>query len=203
MEILKSDYVDKTGLISIINSTVGTKKKLTCISRPRRFGKSYAAQMLCAYYDKTCDSHEPFQACRIAKDPDYEKHIGKYDVIYLDMTNLLGNVRPEDLVSFITDSVTEEIIEQYPEVSSGKTFDQTLIRCASYTGNPFIMIMDEWDAPIRETPEIEDDYLKFLRMLFKSSGTTSKIFAAVYMTGILPIKRTGPSPRSPILKNTP
>ncbi len=53
------------------------------------------------------------------------------------------------------------------------------------------MIIDEWDAPIRETPESEQDYLRFLRMLFKSSGTTSRIFAAAYMTGILPIKKDG------------
>ena len=190
-EMLKSDYVDKTGLISIINSTIGTKKKLTCISRPRRFGKSYAAQMLCAYYDKTCDSHELFSAYDISEDKSYEKHLNKYDVIYLDMTNLLGNVKPEELIRFIIENVTEEIIDSYPEVSSGNTFDQTLIKCISYTGNKFIMIIDEWDAPIRETPEIEEDYLKFLRMLFKSSGTTSKIFAAAYMTGILPIKKDG------------
>ena len=35
-EIVKSDYVDKTGLIGLINRTIGTKQKLTCISRPRR-----------------------------------------------------------------------------------------------------------------------------------------------------------------------
>ena len=43
-------YVDKTGLISFMNDTLGTMRKLTCVSRPRRFGKSYAAKMLCAYY---------------------------------------------------------------------------------------------------------------------------------------------------------
>ena len=32
-----------------------------------------------------------------------------------------------------------------------------------------IMIIDEWDAPIRETPEIEEAYLKFLRMLLKAA----------------------------------
>lgn len=47
--IRKGNYVDKTGLISFINSTLGTKNKMTCVSRPRRFGKSFAAQMLCAY----------------------------------------------------------------------------------------------------------------------------------------------------------
>lgn len=56
-EIINSEYVDKTGLIRLINSTIGTVKKLTCISRPRRFGKSYTAKMLCAYYDQSCDSH--------------------------------------------------------------------------------------------------------------------------------------------------
>ncbi|MBO5535285.1 MAG: AAA family ATPase [Clostridia bacterium] len=188
-EIIQSNYVDKTGLIRIINSTIGTKNKLTCISRPRRFGKSYTAQTLCAYYDKSCDSHELFSGCRISKDASYEKYLNKYDVIYLDMTNLLGNVQPKDLISFIIDNVTQEIIESYPKVVKGNTFDQTLIKCAAYTGNKFIMIIDEWDAPIRETPEIEEDYLKFLRMLFKGSGTTSRIFAAAYMTGILPVKK--------------
>ena len=189
--IISSDYVDKTGLISLLNRTIGTTKNLTCISRPRRFGKSYAAQMLCAYYDKTCDSHELFDRLEIAKDQTYEKHIGKYDVIYLDMTNLLGKVKANGLVDFIADQVTEEVILAYPEVGRGSTFDQTLINCAEHTGNKFIMIIDEWDAPIRETPESEQDYLRFLRMLFKSSGTTSRIFAAAYMTGILPIKKDG------------
>lgn len=51
-EILRTEYVDKTGLISLINRPIGTKKKLTCISRPRRFGKSYAAQMLRGGFEK-------------------------------------------------------------------------------------------------------------------------------------------------------
>ena len=55
-KILQSEYVDKTGMIALINKTIGTTGMLTCISRPRRFGKSYAAKMLCAYYDCSCDS---------------------------------------------------------------------------------------------------------------------------------------------------
>ena len=39
-EIRKSTYVDKTGLIALINRTIETKQKLTCISRPRRDRKS-------------------------------------------------------------------------------------------------------------------------------------------------------------------
>ena len=44
-KILQSEYVDKTGLLALINKTVGTMGMLTCISRPRRFGKFYAAKM--------------------------------------------------------------------------------------------------------------------------------------------------------------
>ena len=59
--IIKGEYVDKTGLIRLINERIDKPDdKLICISRPRRFGKSYAAQMLSAYYDHTCNSAELF-----------------------------------------------------------------------------------------------------------------------------------------------
>lgn len=56
------------------------------------------------------------------------------------------------------------------------------------------MIIDEWDAPIREAGEnwkVQWTYLEFLRSLFKNSSVTSKVFAAAYVTGILPIKKDG------------
>lgn len=88
-EIRNDIYVDKSGLISLINQTIHTPRRLTCISRPRRFGKSFAAQMLCAYYGKTCDSAELFDDLEIANDTQYQKHLNQYDVIYLDMTGIL------------------------------------------------------------------------------------------------------------------
>ena len=93
--IVETDYVDKTGLISLINRTIGTTKNLTCISRPRRFGKSYAAQMLCSYYDKTYDSHTLFDNYCISKDVTYEKHINKYHVISIDITGLISTSKKE------------------------------------------------------------------------------------------------------------
>ena len=189
--IVNSDYVDKSGLIGLLNRTIGTTKNLTCISRPRRFGKSYAAQMLCAYYDKTCDSHELFERYEIAKDQTYEKHIGKYDVIYLDMTQLMGEAGKDSFIDFIKIKVTKELTCSYPDLETDSAFSTTLINTVNITGNKFVAIIDEWDAPIRENPDMEKPYLEFLRTLFKSSGTTPKIFAAAYMTGILPIKKGG------------
>ena len=42
-------YVDKTGLIEKVNAVVDTRQKYICVSRPRRFGKSMATDMLAAY----------------------------------------------------------------------------------------------------------------------------------------------------------
>ena len=192
--IVESDYVDKTGLISIINHTIGTTKNLTCVSRPRRFGKSYAAQMLCAYYDKTCDSRGLFADCMISKDSSYDDHVNKYDVIYLDMTEIIGEAGNDDIVSYMKRNIIEEIRSQYPMVKIDEGFAATLVNFAESSGSKIVMIIDKWDAPIREAndnPLVQKQYLDFLRSLFKNRGTTSKIFAAAYMTGILPIKKDG------------
>ena len=84
--VRKSLYVDKSGLISYVNSTLGTKDKLTSVSRPRRFGKSFATQMLCAYYDISCDSEDLFCDLQIARDASYQLHRNRYNVINLDIT---------------------------------------------------------------------------------------------------------------------
>jgi len=189
--IIESEYIDKTGLIRLINSTIGTTRNLTCISRPRRFGKSYAAQMLCAYYDRTCDSHALFEGLHISADPSYEKYLNQYNVIYLDMTQILGEADKQTFIGFLKGKITEELKAAYPELVVDSALTTTLIRAVELTGNQFVMLIDEWDAPIRENQGMEKAYLEFLRTLFKSSGTTSRIFAAAYMTGILPIKKDG------------
>jgi hypothetical protein len=49
-------YVDKSLLITALNDVIGSEERFLCISRPRRFGKSMAANMISAYYDESCDS---------------------------------------------------------------------------------------------------------------------------------------------------
>ena len=185
-------YVDKSGLIALINRTIDTTRSLTCVSRPRRFGKSFAAQMLCAYYCRTCDSGMLFHDLAIARDSDYAKHLNQYDIIYVDM----AGIRPysnnyRSIVSYLNQKIAEELKDAYPEIKAGLDLPYALDSVVNLSGNRFIMIIDEWDAPIREAPEIQEEYLMFLRSLFKNSAITAKVFAAVYMTGILPIKKDG------------
>ncbi|MDE7415899.1 MAG: ATP-binding protein [Lachnospiraceae bacterium] len=190
--ILNDLYVDKTGLVALINNSIETPRRLTCISRPRRFGKSFAAQMLCAYYDRTCDSSDLFHDKVISKDKSYQKYLNKYNVIYVDMTYIkpfTDNYRM--LSAYLSGKITEELKGSYPALVVSNELPATMISAVELTGNKFIMIIDEWDAPIRENPSVQQEYLEFLRTLFKGSQTTSKIFAAAYMTGILPVKKDG------------
>ena len=87
--VRKDEYVDKSMLIAYVNSVLGSQSKFLCVSRARRFGKSLAAKMLCAYYDHSCDSHALFRDLKIANDPSYEKHLNKYPVIYLDVASCM------------------------------------------------------------------------------------------------------------------
>lgn len=196
--IRNSIYVDKSGMIDLVNRTIDTTEKLTCVSRPRRFGKSFAAKMLCAYYDRSCDSSALFEDLKIATEhryaESYHKYLNQYDVIYLDMTAVIGETSLDGLTPYIKRNIVRELTENYPAVKAAEGFVQTLANTVQATGTKFVMIIDEWDAPIREgkdDSEIGRMYLEFLRSLFKNSGATDKIFAAVYITGILPIKKDG------------
>lgn len=192
--IRKGLYVDKSGLISLINKTLGTPDKLTCVSRPRRFGKSFAAKMLCAYYDKSCNSEYLFADLEIAHQPDFNKFLNQYDVICLDITwfiSICGNIK--NIVTYIQEQVIQELSEIYPSVENMGTLPLALSQISEATGNKFIIIIDEWDALFREAKEdaaLQKEYIQLLRGLFKSSQTDRTIEAA-YMTGILPIKKYG------------
>lgn len=194
----KGIYVDKTGLIAFINSTLGTKNKLTCVSRPRRFGKSFAAQMLCAYYDKSCDSQGLFEGLSIARDSFFQRHLNKYDVIYLDITEFTSDAfvkkKMKDVVVDLERRVIHELSTAYPDIEKQNDLPNMLYSIAEATGNKFIFIIDEWDALFREVQNdaaLQEAYIRLLRGLFKNSGKTDKMIEAAYMTGILPIKKYG------------
>lgn len=80
-------YVDKSGMIEVTNNLLDTEQNCMCISRPRRFGKSMGINLLIAYYSKGCDSKELFANLKIAKNPDFEKHLNKHNVIWLNLPN--------------------------------------------------------------------------------------------------------------------
>ena len=187
-------YVDKTGLLEYTNSVLNTTEAYICNSRPRRFGKSYAANMLAAYYSKGCNSEEMFSGLDISRESDFKTHLNKYDVIHLDIQWFLANCdNVDNVVAFITKSVQAELREIYPGVLPEEeiSLSESLSRIKNIVGQKFIIIIDEWDVLIRDeaaNKKVQEKYINFLRAMFKGTEPTKYIQLA-YLTGILPIKK--------------
>ena len=187
------EYVDKSGLIDIVNSTLYTERRFSCVSRCRRFGKSLAAKMLCAYYDQSCDSRSLFEDLEIAQSVTFEKHLNKYPVIFLDISDFVTRFKTEAIVKKMDEELRADISKVYPDVPKEEEDDlmALLIRIADKYQQQFFFIIDEWDAICREfasSSDAMDRYVDWLRRMFKG-GQTKSVFAGVYMTGILPIKK--------------
>lgn len=114
-------YVDKTEMLLYLNSVVQTDQRYVCVTRPRRFGKSMAADMICAYYDREADSQELFEQCKIAvKDSaeddlaGWDQYLGKFNVIYLVMTDFINSERnAAEGIRIIKKRVLDELNEMY------------------------------------------------------------------------------------------
>lgn len=185
-------YVDKTEMIKFTNSQLFGEHKNICVSRPRRFGKSIAANMLVAYYSRGCDSKELFEKFKIAEDAGFEEHLNKYNVIHLNMQQFLGRTKTIDgMLELLTRKVTRELKREFSDVTY---YEEDLVSVIeeiySQTHSFFIFIIDEWDCIFRvkgNDTDAQKIYLNFLRNLLKNQPYC----VLAYMTGILPIKKYG------------
>ena len=189
-------YVDKSGLIAYTNSVLNSSRMLTCFSRPRRFGKSYAAKMLAAYYSKGADSDSLFQGLEISGTDTYTDYLNKYNVLFLDIAwfiSISSNI--EKTVTEMQENIIEELREAFPDTigRSVRSLPVALLQISARTGQKFFIIIDEWDALFREASAdeaLQKSYIQLLRALFKGVQI-SQFLAGAYMTGILPIKKYG------------
>ena len=187
-------YVDKSALISYTNHVLNTKQKHMCVSRPRRFGKSMAADMLVAYYSSGCDSGRLFEGRKAEREESFQTHLNCHNVIRIDVQRFLESER--DIGTFI-DEIERRVVGELVNAFSGcggfdmdsrlkSALDQVFVQ----TGRGFVFIIDEWDCVFRVAKghgEVQKNYLDFLRGLFKGADYVE----LAYMTGILPIKKYG------------
>ncbi|MCD7954560.1 MAG: ATP-binding protein [Lachnospiraceae bacterium] len=188
-------YIDKSMLIEKTNKVIRTEQRFVSVSRPRRFGKSMAANMLTAYYSRGCNSGGMFSGLKISKDKEaFDKHLNKYNVIHVNMVDFLSEAQNNvnEMISFIQEDLSEELSNEFPDITfpRRKTLIKILETIFDKTGTPFIFIIDEWDCIFREdkdNKEAQKVYLDFLRNLLKDKSYV----ALAYITGILPIKKYG------------
>ena len=192
--ILAADiYVDKTMLISKLNKFIDKNNKYICVSRPRRFGKTIAANMLCAYYSKGCDSREIFRDLKISKADNYEKYLNKLNFIKIDVASEYQNApEKENTIQNYTNFVRSEFVKEFPNVqfAENDTIANCILKVYAATEETFVIILDEYDSLVRMqiSQTLFDEYLMFLNGLFKSD-TLRPAISLAYITGILPVVR--------------
>lgn len=188
-------YVDKSELIDYTNKVINTNRKYICASRPRRFGKSMAADMLVAYYSKGCDSEELFAGLKVAQTDTYKTNLNQHNVIRFDVQRFLFDESHIPVfIKRVQDVIIKELKTEFGEYLDNEYdcygLPGVLEQIYAHTGNGFIFIIDEWDCVFRlakEDTATQKKYLDFLRGLFKGS----EYVELAYMTGILPIKKYG------------
>ncbi|MCL1989901.1 MAG: ATP-binding protein [Defluviitaleaceae bacterium] len=193
MSLNSEIYIDKSNLIAKTNAFVRTERRFICISRPRRFGKTMAANMLAAYYGAGEDTHRLFGDLNIAADDTYEKHLNKYHVIMINMQEFLSRTNTvTQMLTLLQSKVIKDLQEIYPTIKYDKMDDFIEAMKDTYqkTKRPFIILLDEWDCLFREYKNdhnAQKKYLDFLRLWLKDQAYVG----LAYMTGILPIKKYG------------
>jgi hypothetical protein len=186
-------YVDKTGLIGHMNAVLNTRRKEICFTRPRRFGKTTAANMLAAYYSCGCDSRELFRGLEIERDHSFSRHLNRYPVIYFGLISFMTDrtIEQENVVGSIQEKLLRELRAEYRDcgIQGEDSLLDTLLKISEVRGQKFIIIIDEWDMIFREQKDntaLQREYIDFLRMLFRGNEVPQYL-AGAYMTGILPI----------------
>ncbi len=192
VESLNSEiYVDKTLLLEQTNARINTKQKFLCVSRPRRFGKSMAAEMLSAYYNCGEDTSALFENLKIASAESYNKHLNRYHVIKINMQMFLsGTDSVDEMLKTFQMRVLRDLKRAYPDFIDGDSLIWAMMDIYSETNRPFVILIDEWDCLFREyahNTDAQRKYLDFLRAWLKDQDYV----ALAYMTGILPIKKYG------------
>lgn len=186
-----SNYVDKSPLIRDLVPSINDENRFVCITRPRRFGKSIAANMIASFFGKV-DSTTIFEGLAISKETEIvKKHQQKHNVIFIDFSQ---NVESDDTfdsyLARIISKLKQDILSSYQNLNLSEklTLSDLLKECWLKTGEGFFFIFDEWDAPFRFDFASETDkkhFVDFLHVLLKGQAYVE--FA--YMTGILPIKK--------------
>lgn len=190
-EARKGEYfVDKSKLLLFTNNKISTKEKWICVSRPRRFGKTFALEMLDAYYTKNGDAEALFEGLEIKKTEGFYDHLNNHNVVSVNFAKYFENYSPCDGgIKQFSCHLMEDLKKEYADIIEddmdvSMAFDVIL----QEKGEKFIFLIDEWDSIFRYRKgkkKEQEEFLGFLTDLFKDRAYVE----LVYMTGILPIKK--------------
>lgn len=215
--VATNEYVDKTLLIEKLNLLLNNPARdFVCVSRPRRFGKSLAENMISAYYSKGADSKELFAPFKISKKKTFATYLNKFNVIKIDLYAMFSDwqahfseeastknsfsesfeasekKKQEPFILSISRLICSEFREQFSDIEFPKSgsLASFIQQVYAQKKETFIIIIDEYDVMVRAQVSDEEFelYLAFLNSLFKNE-TLRPAISLAYITGILPVVR--------------
>lgn len=199
-------FVDKTGLLEELIPIVGPGtragnqnglmagqgNKYICITRPRRFGKTVAANMIAAYFGKGYDGHQIFDGLKIHACEQYEAHLNQHNVVYITFSEMPGGCGTyEQYILRIQKRILADLMRAYPNacIEENDTLWDAFNNIYELEEEvKFIFVLDEWDFIFHRgfvTDQDKKAYLSFLSSLLKDQPYVE----LAYMTGILPIAK--------------
>ena len=191
--ILRSHWRDKSELISFVAARLETPSRFLCLTRPRRFGKSSACQMLSAYFSQGADARALFRDRAVAQAGGaWDARLNQCDVLALDMTGLACRLQEADPLARFERSALLELQQAFSAALPAVTLTDGLHRVHEATGRTFLLLVDEWDIVFREMPAgapVRRQYEAWLRSLLE--GPAAQALSGAYMTGILPMRLSG------------
>ena len=184
-------FMDKTALLPELFLSMNTTERFLCITRPRRFGKSVMANMVGAFFGKAEDSRQIFSQLEIATDPNFERHLNRHNIIYIDFSKVPEKCTTYDAyITRILDGLKKDLFQEYPDlqIDTEKAVWDILNMICQEKNEKYIFVIDEWDAPFHMdfiTEQDQKEYLLFLKSLLKGEVYVE----LAYMTGVLPIAK--------------
>lgn len=186
-------YVDKTGLIKTLLQ--GEMNQVTLITRPRRFGKTMAMNMVASFLDIRKDSKELFDGLEISKEKEICKNwMNQYPTLFLSLKDVDGTTFENafNMLKFVISSLCsqnsyletgENIRENEKDIFSrlrSQTASITDIKGSivtimnmmqSYYEKPVILLIDEYDVPIAKASN--NGYYKGMLEVIKGMLSTA------------------------------
>lgn len=191
-EAEKPYFVDKTKFLEELIPVVLQGSNYICVTRPRRFGKTVAANMIAAFFSRGCQAKDIFENLHISRMKEYTQYMNQYPVIHISFNDIASEcVSYDSYIQRIERKLIRDLKQAYPNIEFDE--DEYLVDVLSdiYANDEsaqFIFVLDEWDYIFHQDFVSEFDkkkYLTFLRSLLKDRPYVK--FA--YMTGILPIAK--------------
>lgn len=191
-ETKKPYFVDKTAMLGELIPLVEEGSHYICITRPRRFGKTIAANMIAAFFGSARDADDIFKSLKIAKSGAYQAYRNRYHVIQLSFADVSGQCTTyEQYLTRLEKRLVSDLQRAYPQAGlerEDSAVDAFLELYAQDSSARFLFVLDEWDFLFHQPYVRREEkmaFLSFLRSLLKDRPYVR----FVYMTGILPIAK--------------